>query len=140
MCSELLSHFFLLPQNVPLEISCSMRGWSAVAAHPGGCWATYRISARMTAELPTVQPKASVASWLSSWSNWEVSRLSVWVRGYRGCFRGVGFLAAIRRDHISAQGSMLQRKQIVIERCIRKPRWPLKRHGRMSRNAGGCFA
>lgn len=99
---EFISHFFLLPQNVPLVISCSMSGWSVAAAHPGGCWAMYRSSARMTAELPTVQPRASVASWLSPWRSWAVSRLSVWVRGYRGCFLRVGFLAVIQRDHISS--------------------------------------
>ena len=81
MVSEIIPHFFLLPQNMPESISCAISGWRVAAVHPGGCWETYRMSARITAELPTVQPKASVASWLSSWSNWEVSRLSVWVRG-----------------------------------------------------------
>jgi hypothetical protein len=33
-----------------------------------------------------------------------------------------------------------EEEQIVTERCARKSRWALKRHGRMSRNAGGCFA
>lgn len=95
MRGEITSHFFLLPQKVPLVISCSMSGWSIVAAHVGGCWAAYRSSARITAELPTVHPNASVASWLSPWSTWAVSRLRVWVRGKRGCFLGVGVERAI---------------------------------------------
>jgi hypothetical protein len=113
MRGKLASHFFLLPQNVPLVISCSMKGWSAVAAHPGGCWAAYRSRARITAELPTVQPSASEASWLRPWSTWAVSRLKVWVRGYNGCFRGVGLRGAIHRDHISVQDGTPERKQIV---------------------------
>jgi hypothetical protein len=54
MPTEITSHFFFLPQTVPLAISCSMRGWSVAAAQVGGCCATYRSNARMTAELPTV--------------------------------------------------------------------------------------
>src|SRR3954454_19430050 len=125
---------------MPESISCAIRGWRVAAVHPGGCWATYRMSARITAELPTVQPKASVASWLSSWSNWEVSRLSVWVRGYRGCFRGVDVRVAILRDHISVQDDTRGRKQIVTEMFAPKPTWGLGQHGQMSTNTGGCFA
>jgi hypothetical protein len=95
MRGEFISHFFLLPQNVPLVISCSIRGWSAVAAHPGGCWATYRSNARMTAELPTVQPRASEASWLSCWRRRSASWLSVKVWGKSGCFLGADFARAI---------------------------------------------
>jgi hypothetical protein len=113
MPTEFTSHFFLLPQNMPLLISCSISGWSVAAAHPGDCWAAYRSRARITAELPTVQPNASEASWLRPWSTWAVSRLKVWVRGYKGCFRGVGLRVAIERDHISPRHAMLRREQIV---------------------------
>ena len=58
-----ISHLFLLPQTMPESISCAIRGWSVAAAHSGDCWAAYRIRARTTAELPTVQPKVSEASW-----------------------------------------------------------------------------
>ena len=113
MRSEFISHFFLLPQTMPLAISRSISGWSDVEAHAGDCWATYWSRARITAELPTVQPRASEASRLSCWSNWSVSRLSVWVRGTSGCFFGVGLERAIMRDHISSGCDRLDRKQIV---------------------------
>lgn len=64
MRSEFITHFFLLPQKMPLAISFSMSGWSVAAAHVGGCWAACRSRARIIAELPTVQPSASEASWL----------------------------------------------------------------------------
>jgi hypothetical protein len=113
MLTEITSHFFLLPQTVPLAISRSISGWSDVEAHAGDCWATYWSRARITAELPTVQPRASEASWLSCWSNRSVSRLSVWVRGRSGCFFGVGLERAIQRDHISSECDILHVEQIV---------------------------
>jgi hypothetical protein len=113
MRGEFIPHFFLLPQMVPLVISCSIRGWSAVAAHPGGCWATYRSSARMTAELPTVHPSASEASWFSSLRMVSASWVNVWERTTSGCFWGVNFGRAINRDHISLRRDMLRGEQIV---------------------------
>jgi hypothetical protein len=110
---EIIPHFFLLPHRRPLAISCSMKGWSAVVVHAGGCCSTYRSRARMTAELPTVQPSASEASWLSCWRRWSSFRLSVKVRGKRGCFLGVDLGRAINRDHISPEYGMLWREQIV---------------------------
>jgi hypothetical protein len=103
MRGKFTSHFFLLPQNVPLVISCSMSGWSAAAAHPGGCWAAYRSRARIIAELPTVHPRASEASWLSCWRRRSASWLSVKVWGESGCFLGVDFARATS-EIISHQG------------------------------------
>ena len=103
MRSEIISHFFLVPQNVPLAISRSMSGWRDVEDQVEGCWAMYWSKARITAELPTVQPKASDASWLSRWRRWSASWLSVKVWGKSGCFLGVGFVCAIREiiSHVS---------------------------------------
>jgi hypothetical protein len=113
MLSEFTSHFFLLPQTMPASISFSISGWSVVGAHEVGCCATYRSRARTRAELPTVQPKASEASWLSCWRRISASRVSVWVRATRKGFWGADFLAAIQRDHISPQKGMRDRKQNV---------------------------
>jgi hypothetical protein len=88
MRSEIIPHFFLLPHSRPLAISCSIRGWSAVEAQVVGCCATYRSRARITAELPTVQPSASEASWLSCWRRISASRVSVWERTTRKGFAG----------------------------------------------------
>jgi hypothetical protein len=92
MRSEFISHFFLLPHSRPLAISCSMSGWSVAEAQAVGCCATYRSRARITAELPTVQPRASEASWLSCWRRMSASRVSVWERtmrkGFAGFFEG----------------------------------------------------
>lgn len=106
MPTELLTHFFLLPQKMPLAISCSMSGWSVAEAHAVGCCATYRSRARIIAELPTVQPRASEASWLSCWSRMSASRVSVWERTTRNGFFSAGFARAIGRDHISCGGGI----------------------------------
>jgi|SRR5712664_85434 len=111
MRSEFISYFFLPPQMRPLAISCLIRGWSVAEAHEAGCCATYWSRARITAELLTVQPRASEASWLSCWRSRSVSRLSVWVRGRRGSFFGVGLGRAIQRDHISPAHGMLHDRE-----------------------------
>ncbi len=95
MRSELLSHFFLLPQKMPLAISCSIRGWSDAEAHACGCWLAYRSKARITAELPTVQPSASEASWFSCLRMVSASWVSVWERTTRGSFLGADLGRAI---------------------------------------------
>src|SRR5688500_9724294 len=79
-------HFFLLPQTVPLLISSSMRGKRADDAHAGGCAFTYRSKARITAELPTVQPKTSEACWLRFRNVRSVSAVSEWDRMTEGSF------------------------------------------------------
>lgn len=96
MRSEFISHFFLLPQKMPLAISFSISGWSVAEAHGGDCWAACRSRARTTAELPTVQPRASEASWLSCRRMVSASWVSVWERATRGSFFGVGLERAIR--------------------------------------------
>jgi hypothetical protein len=79
-------HRFLLPQTVPLLISSSIRGKRADEAHAGGCAFTYRSRARITAELPTVQPKTSEACWLRFRKVRSVSVVSEWVRMVNGSF------------------------------------------------------
>jgi hypothetical protein len=142
MLTEIISHFFLLPQKMPVAISFSISGWRVVEAHVGDCWAVCRSRARTTAELPTDQPRASEASWLSClrmvWASW----VSVWERTTRGCFFGVGLRRAIQRDHISLEHEMIQREQIVTRangacgvsaQCLYSSfdsdlSWSLKRH------------
>ena len=113
MRSEIISHFFLLPQKRPLAISCSISGWSVAETQEGGCCQTYWRRARITAELPTVQPSASEASWFSSFRMVSVSWVNVWDRTTRGCFGGVDLGRAINRDHISPGRRMLRGEQIV---------------------------
>jgi hypothetical protein len=79
---------FLLPQTVPLLISSSIRGKRADEAHAGGCAFAYRSRARITAELPTVQPKTSEACWLRFRNVRSVSAVSEWVRMVIGSFVG----------------------------------------------------
>jgi hypothetical protein len=103
MRREFISHFFLVPQTVPLAISCSISGWSDSETHAGVCWLVYRSKARIIAELPTVQPSASEAPWLSCFRMVSASWVSVWERTTRGCFWGVVLGRAISEiiSHLS---------------------------------------
>jgi hypothetical protein len=77
---------FLLPQTIPLLISSSIKGKRADEAHAGGCAFAYRSRARITAELPTVQPKTSEALWLRFRKVRSFSAVSEWVRMVSGSF------------------------------------------------------
>jgi hypothetical protein len=103
------SHRFLLPQTVPLLISSSIRGKRADDAHAGGCAFTYRSKARITAELPTVQPKTSEAYWLRFRKVRSVSVVSEWVRMVKGSF----VERAIQRVINSLQQGRQEVEQIV---------------------------
>lgn len=111
---ELLTHFFLLPQMTPWAISCSISGWRVVDGQEDGCSAAYRTSARRIADLLTVQPNASVASWPSCWRNSSASRVMVWVQMIVGFFRSGGFRFAMKRDI----NSLRERKQDVTRATI----------------------
>ncbi len=113
MFGEFTSHFFLLPQKVPLAISRSMSGWSAVAAQVGGCWSAYRRRERTIAEPPTVHPKASEASWLRRWRIVLVSSVSECVRGMSGCFFERVLGRAIREIISRHEHATLDEEQIV---------------------------
>jgi hypothetical protein len=104
MRRELVSHFFLLPQTVPLAISCSIRGWSKEEAHSGGCCLVYRTRARTMAELLTDQPSASVASRLRCRRRVSSSWVMVWERTRKGGFLGVVLERAIS-EIISQRGA-----------------------------------
>ena len=86
---------FLLPQTIPACISCSMRGASVVDTQEEGWAVAYRKRARTTAELLTVQPMISDASWLSRCKVRSFSSVRVWVRMKSDFLRGVGFRVAI---------------------------------------------
>jgi hypothetical protein len=94
---DLLTHFFLLPHSTPASISCSTRGNSAVVFHSWGCCEACRMSARTSAELLTVQPRVSVASWLSCPKARCVLWVRLWVRIRNGCFVTFGLRDAMSR-------------------------------------------
>jgi uncharacterized protein DUF2513 len=53
------------------------------------CFTTWRISARMTAELLIDRPRKSEASRLKRWRRVSTSWVRVWVRIRKGCFGGL---------------------------------------------------
>lgn len=120
MRNECISHFFLLPQTKPSEISRSMTGKSTVAFQDGGCCDAIVRRARTTAELLTVQPSASDASWCMRWRKRLVSVVSEWVRMMSGSLFGWGLRVAIQRVHNSLWRVIPERKQIVT--CRTKKR------------------
>ena len=63
--NEIIPHFFF-PHSLPPCISFLTSTNSASDAG-GPCWSIWRTSARTMAELLTVLPRKSVASWLSRW-------------------------------------------------------------------------
>ena len=64
----------------------SARGKRMVDTQEDSCGAAYWRRARTIADLPTVQPMASVASRLRRWRNSSASRVSVWVQMTVGGF------------------------------------------------------
>ena len=113
MTGEFISHFFLLPQTRPAAISCSIRSSRTDRRHAGGCWATYRSTARTTAESLTVHPSASDASCPIVWRSVSNAGVRVRERMTNGSFLGFDFVGAIYRVINSPGRGMLRGEQIV---------------------------